>query len=125
MRTVLLVDIRWLLDVQEQAYPEDLTVSDYSALQAAVARHRVNTAQLGHDPDPAWRAAALMHTIVQLRPLPVRNNLYACMTTAAYMHAAEEGIDPPYGALVELARDVAESRADIFAAADRIRSWRI
>ncbi|MFJ9521152.1 toxin Doc [Kitasatospora sp. NPDC101801] len=125
MKTVLHVDIRWLLDVQEQAYPEDLTVRDYSALQAAVARHRVNTAQLGHDADPSWCAAALMHTIVQLRPLPVRNNLYACMATAAYMHAAEEGIDPPYGALVELARDVAEFKADVFVAADRIRSWRI
>ncbi|MDH6139413.1 hypothetical protein P3T35_001413 [Kitasatospora sp. GP30] len=123
--SMLRVDIRWLLDVQEQASPEDLSVRDYSALQAAVARHRVNTAQLGHDADPAWCAAALMHTIVLLRPLPVRNNLYACMATAAYMHAAKEGIDPPYGALVELARDVAAAEADIFAAADRIRSWRI
>jgi hypothetical protein len=41
------------------------------------------------------------------------------------MHAAKEGIDPPYGALVELARDVAETKADVFVAADRIRSWRI
>lgn len=47
------------------------------------------------------------------------------MTTAAYMHAAKEGIDPPYGALVELARDIAAGGADVFAAADRIRSWRI
>jgi hypothetical protein len=122
---MLQVDIRWLLDVQELASPEDLSVRDYSALQAAVARHRVNTAQLGHDADPAWCAAALMHTIVLLRPLPVRNNLYACMATAAYMHAADEGIDPPYGALVELARDVAEGTSDVFAAARRIRSWRI
>ncbi|PYC71657.1 toxin Doc [Streptomyces tateyamensis] len=125
MTTMLRVDIRWLLDVQEQASPEDLSVRDYSALQAAVARHRVNTAQLGHDADAAWCAAALMHTIVLLRPLPVRNNLYACMATAAYMHAAKEGIDPPYGALVELARDVADTKADVFAAADRIRGWRI
>ncbi|MFB7664261.1 toxin Doc [Kitasatospora sp. NPDC056138] len=122
---MLRVDIRWLLDVQELASPEDLTVRDYSALQAAVARHRVNTAQLGHDADPAWCAAALMHTIVLLRPLPVRNNLYACMATAAYMHAADEGIDPPYGALVELARDVAEGTSDVFSAARRIRAWRI
>ncbi|KJK58038.1 hypothetical protein [Saccharothrix sp. ST-888] len=122
---MLQVDIRWLLDVQELASPEDLTVRDYSALQAAVARHRVNTAQLGHDADPAWCAAALMHTIVLLRPLPVRNNLYACMATAAYMHAADEGIDPPYGALVELARDVADGTSDVFSAARRIRAWRI
>lgn len=47
------------------------------------------------------------------------------MATAAYMHAAGEGVDPPYGALVELARDIVEGRADVFAAADRIRSWRI
>ncbi|MGY0460934.1 toxin Doc [Kitasatospora sp. cg17-2] len=119
------VDLRWLLDIQELASPEDLSVRDYSALQAAVARHRVNTAQLGHRADPAWCAATLMHTIVLLRPLPLRNNLFACMATAAYMHAAGEGVDPPYGALVELARDIVEGRADVFAAADRIRSWRI
>lgn len=65
---LLHVDLRWLLDVQELASPEDLSVRDYSALQAAVARHRVNTAQLGHDADAAWCAATLMHTIVLLRP---------------------------------------------------------
>ncbi|WP_438267918.1 hypothetical protein [Kitasatospora purpeofusca] len=52
------VDLRWLLDIQELASPEDLSVRDCSALQAAVARHRVNTAQLGHvlaDPTPDGR----------------------------------------------------------------------
>jgi hypothetical protein len=60
------IDVSWLLDVQEQRMT-DLAVRDYSALVAAVARHRVNTPRLEPEPDAAWRAAALLHTIVQLR----------------------------------------------------------
>ncbi|MEW2232718.1 toxin Doc, partial [Streptomyces sp. NPDC024062] len=37
---ILHVDVPWLLDVQEQAVPEDVSVADYSALVAAVARHK-------------------------------------------------------------------------------------
>jgi hypothetical protein len=37
----LTIDVAWLLDVQEAALArEDMSVSDYSALVAAVARHR-------------------------------------------------------------------------------------
>ena len=32
---------------------------------------------------------------------------------------------PPYGALIDLARDIDAGRADAYDAADRIRSWRI
>ena len=37
---VVYIDVAWLLDVQEQAVPEDVSVADYSALVAAVARHK-------------------------------------------------------------------------------------
>ncbi|SHN36898.1 toxin Doc [Actinacidiphila paucisporea] len=126
MQPVLPIDVAWLLDVQEQALPEDVTVADYSALVAAVARHKTKIPR--HDtsaPDPAWRAAALLHTLVRLEPLPYRNSLYACQVAAAYMHASGEGIDPPYGALVELVGDIRSGKAGLFEAADRIRAWRI
>ncbi|MFF8288830.1 toxin Doc [Streptomyces sp. NPDC016309] len=123
---VFYVDVPWLLDVQEQAVPEDVSVADYSALVAAVARHKTRIPRATTaEPDPAWRAAALLHTLVRLQPLPHRNSLYACQVAVAYMHASGEGIDAPYGALVELVRDIQAAKATVYQAADRIRGWRI
>ncbi|MFJ4840170.1 toxin Doc [Streptomyces sp. NPDC088746] len=123
---ILHVDVPWLLDVQEQAVPEDVSVADYSALVAAVARHKTRIPRPTiSDPDPAWRAAALLHTLVQLQPLPYRNSLFACQVAAAYMHTSGEGIDPPYGAMVDLVRGIQSGKADVYQAADRIRAWRI
>ncbi len=104
----LYIDVSWLLDVQEAALDhEDMTVSDYSVLVAAVARHRTKLPTLAAaDPDTAWRAAALLHTIVRLEPLPHRNSLYAAFVAAQYMDQSGEGIDPPYGALSDLIRKV-------------------
>ncbi|AXG82108.1 toxin Doc [Streptomyces paludis] len=123
---VVYIDVAWLLDVQEQAVPEDVSVADYSALVAAVARHRTRIPRPAtSEPDGAWRAAALIHTLVRLEPLPYRNSLFACQVAAAYMHASGEGIDPPYGALVELVRAIQAGKANVYQAADQIRAWRI
>ncbi|MWA15860.1 toxin Doc [Streptomyces sp. BA2] len=124
---VLYVDVSWLLDVQEFAVaPEDMTVSDYSALVAAVARHKTKLPTLeSADPDAAWRAAALLHTIVRLEPLPYRNSLYAALVAAQYMDQSGEGIDPPYGALSDLIRKMRDSRISVYTVADRIRSWKV
>ncbi|MFE9913080.1 toxin Doc [Streptomyces clavifer] len=123
---LLHIDVPWLLDVQEQAVPEDVSVADYSAFVAAVARHKTRIPRpTTADPEPSWRAAALLHTLVLLQPLPYRNSLFACQVAAAYMHASGEGIDPPYGAMIELIRDVQAGKASVYQAADRIRSWRI
>ncbi|MEY9997583.1 hypothetical protein ABIE67_009702 [Streptomyces sp. V4I8] len=124
---VLYIDVAWLLDVQEAALGhEDMTVSDYSALVAAVARHKTKMPTLeASDPDTAWRAAALLHTIVNLEPLPHRNSLFAAFVTAQYMNQSGEGIDPPYGALSDLVRKVRDGRLRIYAVAEVLRSWRI
>jgi len=123
---VLHIDVSWLLDVQEQAVPEDVSVADYSALVAAVARHKTRIPRPDiPQPDASWRAASLLHSIVRLDPLPYRNSLYACQVAVAYMNASGEGIDPPYGALVELVRDIQARKVTVFQAADRIRTWRI
>ncbi|CAL9600306.1 MULTISPECIES: toxin Doc [Streptomyces] len=125
MTPVVHIDVPWLLQRHEEVLPDQPAISDFSALVAAVARHRVDPPRLGTDPDPAWRAAALLHTLVLLRPLPAGNARFACATAVAYMHASGEGIDAPYGALVDLAREILSGAADVFTAADRIRSWRI
>ncbi|MEV3907059.1 MULTISPECIES: toxin Doc [Streptomyces] len=121
------IDVSWLLDVQETALgSEDMSVADYSALVAAVARHKTKLPTLqAADPDAAWRAAALMHTIVRLEPLPHRNSLYAAFVAAQYMDQSGEGIDPPYGALSDLVRKIRDTRLRVPEVAERIRSWKI
>lgn len=125
MPPVIYIDVPWLLQRHEDVLPEQPAVSDFSALVAAVARHRVDPPRLGTDPDAAWRAAALLHTLALLKPLPASNTRFACSAAVAYMHISGEGIDPPYGALVDLARDILEGRADVYDAAGSLRSWRI
>ncbi|MBZ9644749.1 toxin Doc [Streptomyces sp. PSKA30] len=123
----LSIDVSWLLDVQEAALGhDDLTVSDYSALVAAVARHKTRLPTLAAaDPDAAWRAAALMHTIVRLEPLPHRNSLYAAFIAAQYMDQSGEGIDPPYGALSDLVRTICNTRIRVQDVADQLRAWKL
>ena len=123
----LYIDVSWLLDVQEAALDhEDMSVADYSGLVAAVARHKTKLPTLeAADPDAAWRAAALMHTIVRLEPLPHRNSLYAAFVAAQYMDQSGEGIDPPYGALSDLVRKIRDTRLRVPEVADRLRSWRL
>ncbi|GHH73232.1 hypothetical protein GCM10018793_11580 [Streptomyces sulfonofaciens] len=122
----LYIDVSWLLDVQERAMPEDVSVADYSALVAAVARHKTKMPTLAaSDPDAAWRAAALLHAIVRLEPLPHLNSLYAALVAAQYMGQSGEGVDPPYGALSGLVRKVRDGDADVYSAAEQLRTWRI
>ncbi|MEV0604513.1 toxin Doc [Streptomyces sp. NPDC050315] len=125
MAPILHIDVRWLLQQYEAVLPEQTMVSDFSALVAAVARHRVDPPRLGIDSDPAWRAAALFQTLLLLKPLPAYNVRYACAIALAYMYASGEGIDPPYGDLITLAQDLLAGERDVFATADRIRTWRI
>jgi hypothetical protein len=125
MAPVVHVDIRWLLQQHEQALPGQPSIDDFSALVAAVARHRVDPPRLGIDSDASWRAAALLQTLLVLRPLPAYNVRYACAIAIAYMHATGEGVDTPYGELVDLARDLMTAKATVFDAADAIRSWRL
>ena len=80
MAPVIHIDVPWLLQRHEEVLPDQPTVNDFSALVAAVARHRVDPPRLGVDSDPAWRAAALLHTLALLKPLPSANARFACAT---------------------------------------------
>ena len=73
----LLIDLAWLLERQALIMPTELDIADYSALAAAVQRHRVNTPRIGYEPDNAWRAAALLVTIAREEPLPARKTPFS------------------------------------------------
>ncbi|MFE6904400.1 toxin Doc [Streptomyces sp. NPDC057717] len=77
------------------------------------------------DPDNAWRAAALLHTISHLEPLPHHNSLYAAFVAAQYMDQSGETIDPPYGALSDLVHKIRGTRLDVYTVADHLRTWKI
>ncbi|MFJ1967877.1 toxin Doc [Streptomyces sp. NPDC087903] len=125
MAPVIHIDVPWLLQRHEEVLPGRPTVNDLSALVAAVARHRVEPPRPGTDSDPAWRAAALLHTLMLLKPLPSANARFACSAAVAYMVVSGAGVDPPYGALADLARDLISGKADVYAAAARLRSWQL
>ncbi|MET7888764.1 toxin Doc [Streptomyces avermitilis] len=121
----LFVDVRWLLDRQERVLGKDLQIRDYSALVAAVARHRVNTPHLDvGEPDAYWRAAALLDTIVLQRPLPARNELYGYGVAVAYIEASGETVAASEEQWIQLIEDIKALRLDTFDIADRLQSWR-
>ncbi|MFB7649337.1 toxin Doc [Streptomyces sp. NPDC056084] len=119
------VDLRWLLDRQEDLLGNQLGVRDYSALVAAVARHRVNTPMLGADePDAYWRAAALLEQLVLLRPLPARSAYFAYGVAVAYIRASGETVDDAFAPWETLVRDIRTLRLTVYDVADRLRAMR-
>ncbi|MEU7650315.1 toxin Doc [Streptomyces huasconensis] len=119
------IDIRWLLDRQEELLGKDLGVRDYSVLVAAVARHRVNTPQLDvGEPDAYWRAAALLEQLVLLRPLPARNANYAYGVTIAYIRASGNTVNDCFEPWRNLIEDIRALRLTVYDIADRLRSLR-
>lgn len=117
------IDIRWLLDRQEDLLGKDLEIQDYSGLVAAVARHRVNTPALATDePDPYWRAAALLEQIVLLRPLPARNEYFGYGVAVAYIRASGKIVDDAFEPWRDLILDIRALRLNVFDVAARLRS---
>ncbi|MCZ0211323.1 toxin Doc [Streptomyces sp. UMAF16] len=117
------IDIRWLLDRQEELLGKDLAVADYSVLVAAVARHRVNTPRIDVSaPDAYWRAAALLEQIVLLRPLPARNEFFGYGVAIAYIQASGESVDAAYEPWRDLITDIRALRLTVYDIADRLRS---
>ncbi|MEU6313093.1 toxin Doc [Streptomyces sp. NPDC047014] len=117
------IDIRWLLDRQEELLGRDLGVSDYSGLVAAVARHRVNTPALtSGSPDAFWRAAALLEQIVLVRPLPARNEYFAYGVTVAYLGASGAEIGTSFEPWRDLITDIRSLRLNVYDVAERLRA---
>ncbi|MFF4188209.1 toxin Doc [Streptomyces sp. NPDC001691] len=116
------VDVPWLLERQETLF-RDVSVRDHSALVAAVARHRVNTPSLSVDvPDAYWRAAALLHALVLLRPLPEYNEYFGYAIAGAYLEASGETVTTAYDPWRDLITEIRLLRVDVHDVADRLRS---
>ncbi|GHJ96310.1 hypothetical protein SNE510_58290 [Streptomyces sp. NE5-10] len=119
----LRVDLRWLLDRQEDLLGKELAVRDYSGLMAAVARHKVDSPRIDvAEPDAYWRAAALLDTLVLLRPLAARNAFFAYGVTVAYIRASGKTVDDGFESWGTLIRDIHGLRLSVYDIADRLRS---
>ncbi|MGW5001486.1 toxin Doc [Streptomyces hydrogenans] len=117
------VDLRWLLDRQEDLLGKELAVRDYSGLMAAVARHKVNTPGIDvGEPDAYWRAAALLDALVLLRPLAARNAFFAYGVTVAYIRASGKTVEDGFESWESLIRDIRGLRLSVYDIADRLRS---
>ncbi|MEV7533015.1 toxin Doc [Streptomyces hydrogenans] len=117
------VDLRWLLDRQEDLLGKELAVRDYSGLMAAVARHKVDSPSIDvAEPDAYWRAAALLDTLVLLRPLAARNAFFAYGVTVAYIRASGKTVDDGFESWRTLIRDIRGLRLSVYDIADRLRS---
>lgn len=124
------INVQWLQDRQEELFGSALTISDYSALVAALARHQVHMPQLDAgsldvgSPDAYWRAAALLEQIVLLRPLPARNEYFGYGVAIAYLKASGQTVDPAYEPWRDLITDIRALRLTVYDIADRLRSLR-
>ncbi|MFD4245348.1 toxin Doc [Streptomyces sp. NPDC058525] len=117
------IDLRWLLDRQEEILGRELGVLDYSGLVAAVARHRVNTPALETDePDAYWRAAALLEQLVLVRPLPARNEYFGYGVAVAYIRASGKEVDTAFAPWRALITDIRALRLTVYGVADRLRA---
>ncbi|MEU9165358.1 toxin Doc [Streptomyces sp. NPDC048424] len=117
------IDLRWLLDRQEELLGNELGVRDYSGLVAAVARHRVNTPAWATDePDAYWRSAALLEQIVLLRPLPARNEYFGYGVAVAYIRASGHDVDTAFEPWRDLINDIRALRLTVYDVAERLRS---
>ncbi|MER6409354.1 toxin Doc [Streptomyces viridosporus] len=119
------INIRWLLDRQEELLGKGLAVRDYSGLVAAVARHRVNTPHLNvGSPDVYWRAATLLEQLVLLRLLPARNEFFGYGVVVACIRAPGQDVDTTYDPWRDLITDIRALRPTSYDIADRLRSIR-
>lgn len=119
------IDIRWLLDRQEELLGKELGVRDYSGLVAAVARHRVNTPQLeAGEPDACWRAAALLEQLVLLRPLLNPQRVLRVWRGGGVPPGLGEEVDDSFEPWRDLIADIRALRLTVYDIADRLRSWR-
>jgi prophage maintenance system killer protein len=98
----------------------DPMIRDYSALVAAVERHRAELlGQPGHL-DPVSAAAALLHAIVRLRPLETRNDIFAWLAAYALLGLNDIIVKATPHEAVELVRAAEAGTLDEAAVAARL-----
>lgn len=119
------IDLAWAWNVLAHHLPSDPTVWDPSGIEAAVARHSCDLVMAPEAPphDTAWRAAALLHTLIVCPPLDSpMNEFYAMAVTRSYCAAAGWKRLPEPIALGDLIDQAKAEHADIQRIAHELRA---
>lgn len=116
------LDIEMLLALAEQV-PGDPQPDDYGILVAACARHQA--VLLGRDVygSATLQAAALIDTIVKLRPMPTRNATFAWYAAVGFLELNGVVLDASPAEVSELVRAVRSNEADLPAVSANLSSW--
>jgi death-on-curing protein len=104
----------------------DPQVDDYGPLYVAVAQ--VDARAMERDiygSPPYLKAAALLHTLVQLPCLEHSNEAFAWHATEAYLALNGRALDCPPKAAVALVRDAASGALGVALIARQLREWTV
>ncbi|MFI0740045.1 fic family toxin-antitoxin system, toxin component [Streptomyces sp. NPDC021100] len=117
------VDLSWILDVARQAGEDDPAPEDYGVPIAAVERHRAVLA--GHDvyDGARARAAALAHTLGQLRWLERSNLRVAVAVAHAYLVTSGVEVKLTQERVTALATELRRRGSTAASVADVLWSW--
>ncbi|MFF4649944.1 fic family toxin-antitoxin system, toxin component [Streptomyces sp. NPDC001380] len=119
------VDLAWLLMTAEQYTPADPQVTDYGSLLAAVARHQAEVFDIPVYPEPADRAAALLHQLMRAPALERSNELFATAAAYAYLVAGGATVATTAREVRSLARAVRDGKLGVTGIAERLESWTV
>jgi hypothetical protein len=119
------ITMEWAWTALAHHLPSDPAVWDPSGVVAAVARHQNDLVLVEGQPEPdiAWRAAALLHTLAVCPPLESpMNEFYAAAATRSYLRVAGAKALPSPQVLGDLVESAKQRKTDIAAVAQELRS---
>ncbi|EST38823.1 hypothetical protein N566_05335 [Streptomycetaceae bacterium MP113-05] len=119
------ITMEWAWTALAHHLPFDPAVWDPSGIVAAVARHQNDLVLVADQPQPdtAWRAAALLHTLAVCPPLASpMNEFYAVAITRSYLNVAGAKTLPGTESLADLVEQAKTGAADVSAVAEEIRA---
>lgn len=119
------ITMEWAWSALAHHLPSDPAVWDPSGVVAAVARHQNDLVLVTGQPEPdmAWRAAALLHTLAVCPPLESpMNEFYAAAATRSYLRVAGAKVLPSPVLLADLTEAAEGGRADVSAVAQQLRA---
>lgn len=119
------IDAGWILEIQAGNVPADPSLRDWGALHVTVERHRFE--RFAGEPyyeEVPTRAAALLQTMVRLRPFEDYNGIIGATCAWAYLNQFGEPIAPPPKGMAELVAEVRNDGLDLAAIARRLRDWK-
>jgi prophage maintenance system killer protein len=114
-----LPELLWLAE----RLPGDPAADDLGALEAAAFRHQAGRMDTDYYGSVWLKAAALLHTVVLLRPLEHSNHGFGFLAARGFLEANGISIDPKPSELHAVFTAVEPGMAGVHAVARVLRQW--